>query len=330
MEALALYLLKVHVGISLLYGAYYLSVKNESFFRLNRFILLGILLLSFTLPLLPRMSVNELIQASYSNAGSALASAGFNGQPEVAKLDDEIQVSRLSGILTSIMAFYLLGVIVLISGFFKQVSNVVSLIGSSDKVRAGSTTFLDPGENIPPFSFFNSIVINRGQHDQEELEQIIAHEKAHVRQLHSVDIFIAELTSLILWGNPCAKALKETIRMNLEFLADEEVLNQGFNKEAYQWSIIAPYLKQGVYPLTNRYNSKPKQRIERMNSPQRSLIRLYRYAFIIPVVAFLYVWISPFHASALDKIQTMKSINEHEYREYLGYYEFNGDKGSFV
>lgn len=330
MEALALYLLKVHVGISVLYTVYYLTVKNENFFRLNRFILLGILLLSFTLPLLPTSGLNELQHSASNAVGSALNAGLASDETEVAKFDDEIQIRRLSGILTSFIAFYVCAVFFLIYRFFQQVMNVGSLIERSDKVSEGSISFCDPGVNIAPFSFFNSIVINRDQHSEEEFELIIAHEKAHVRQFHSVDIFLAELTSMLLCGNAFAKAIKDTIRMNLEFLADQDVLNQGFDKEAYQWSIVAPYMRQHVYPLTNLYNSKPKQRIERMNAPQTSLIHLYKYTFIIPVVACLYSWISPFHASALDKIDAMKRINEHEYRAYLGYYEFEDDKGSFV
>jgi hypothetical protein len=330
MEALALYLLKVHVGISVLYTVYYLTVKNENFFRLNRFMLLAILLFSFILPLLPSSSLTEALSTASTNVGPAMNAVGPSGPTEVAKFDDEIQIRRLSGILTSFMAFYLCAVFFLICRFFNQVSNVGRLIERSDKVREGSISFSDPGENIAPFSFFNAIVINRDQHNEEEFEQIIAHEKAHVRQFHSVDIFFAELTSVILCGNPFARAIKDTIRMNLEFLADEDVLKRGFDKESYQWSIVAPYMRQHVYPLTNLYNSKPKQRIERMNTPQKSLIHLYKYTFIIPVFACLYIWISPFHASALDKIDAMKRMNEHEYRDYLGYYEFEDDKGSFV
>ena len=332
MEALALYLLKVHIAIALLYAIYYLAVRNELFFQLNRFMLLAIILFSFSLPLLPSISFHD-IQIGSGNAEAALYSRDYENPikgREVAKFDDEIQIKRLSGLVTSLLAFYLCGILFFVLKFFGQVSNVMALIRSSDKVNNGRYNFLDPGDNVPAFSFFNLIVINRDQHDETQLNQIIAHEKAHVRQMHSADIILAELASVILWGNPCAKALKNAIRMNLEFLADQEVLDQGFDKAAYQWSIVAPYLKQNEYPLTNLYNSKPKQRIERMNAGGKSIVRLYKYAFIIPVIAFIYTWIAPFHASALDRIYAMKLINDHEYRDYLGYYEFERDKGSFV
>ncbi len=332
MEALALYLIKVHIAITLLYGIYYFTLRNELFFQLNRFILLSIILLSFSLPLLSSISFHG-IEKSSINIGASLSSQvstdSIKGK-EVAKFEDEIQLKRLSGVVTSLLAFYLLGVFYFLLKFLSQVSAVMTLIRSSAKVNHGRSGFLDPGEIVPAFSFFNSIVVNPRHHDDAQLSQIIAHEQAHVRQMHSADIMLAELASVILWGNPVAKAVKNSVRMNLEFLADQEVLERGFDKTAYQWSIVKPYLMRSEYPLTNQYNSKPKQRIERMNAGRRSFVSLYKYALIIPMVAFVYIWIAPFHASALDRILTMKRIDNHEYRNYLGYYEFERDKGSFV
>ena len=333
MEALVLYLLKVHVTISLLYAVYYISVRNELFFRVNRFILLAILLLSFSLPLLPQPSVGPAVKNNSAVFGTALSNIApsdpIKGK-EVAKFDNEIQIKRLSGIVTTLLAFYLCGIGFFLWKFAGQISNVLALVRRSDRVHNGHNSFLDPGENVPAFSFFNFIVISKNEQVSGQLDQIIAHEKAHVNQMHSVDIIAVELASVLLWGNPFVKALKATIRMNLEFLADQEVLSRGFDKKAYQWSIVSPYLRQNEYPLTNLYNSKPKQRIERMNACPRPLSLIYKYLFLFPVAAFVYIGIAPLHASALDKIYAMKLIDDHEYRNYLGYYEFERDKGSFV
>jgi hypothetical protein len=67
-----------------------------------------------------------------------------------------------------------------------------------------------------------------------------------------------------------------------------------------------------------------------MNARRGSLINICKYALIIPVIAFIYTGITPLHASVIDKIRTMKLIDDHEYYDFLGYYEFERDKGSFV
>lgn len=337
METLALYLLKVHVVISLLYGGYYLLVSKEHFLRLNRFFLLAILLISFSAPLFSGLSILT-INASYKDKVSAqnyqYSVSDWNDHSiagkEVSKFDDEIQIKRLSGVITSLLMFYLCFVGFFLIRFLHRIWNVCALFGNCEPKYEHNIKYLDPGEDIAAFSFFRSIVIYKDQHTKSQLKQIIAHEQAHSKQWHSADILLAELASVLLWGNPFVKGLKKTMKLNLEFLADKDVLRQGFDKEEYQWSILMPYLKQNAYPLTNLYSSKPKQRIERMNAKKGSLFNLYKYLLVIPILIFVYGVVAPFHAAALDKIYIMKLIDEHEYRDYLGYYEFEKDKGSYV
>ncbi|MFA6945900.1 MAG: M56 family metallopeptidase [Pedobacter sp.] len=335
MEVLSLYLLKVHAGTSLLYAIYHLTAKNELFFRLNRFILLGILLISFSLPLLPSLNMHTINQANSGFVQTVFSKTDYSPDDllkgkEVSKFADEIMIKRLSALIIILLTFYLVVVVILLLRFINQISNVLYFVKNSERVVENNIMYHDPGEETAAFSFFNSILINREQYDDEQFSQILAHEKAHVNQRHSIDILLAELACVFLWANPFAKALKNTIRLNLEFLADKEVLNKGFNKQKYQWSILRPYLKQYTYPLTNLYSSKPKQRIEKMNAQESPVFNLYKYALIIPMIAFIYFGIAPFHATALDKIYTMHLIEKHEFRDYLGYYEFENDKGSFI
>ncbi|MDO8993931.1 M56 family metallopeptidase [Daejeonella sp.] len=330
MEALALYLFKVHLAVSLLYGLYYMTVRNELFFRLNRFILLGILLISFSLPLLPSFSINTSGEDSVGTIFTNVAGNDLIRGKEVGVFEDEIQIKRLYGVITSLLAFYLCGVGFFLLNFISQILNVLTVIENSNQAFEQNIKYRVHYNEIAPFSFFNSIVINPEQHGNEELQQILAHENAHSRQWHSIDILIAGLANAILWGNPLMKSLKRSIRMNLEYLADHKVLSQGFDKKEYQWSILRPYLRQHAIPLTNNFGSIPKLRIEKMNSTRSSFIKLYKYAFLIPIIVWVNLAIAPLQTSALNKIYAMRLIDEHEYRDYLGYYEFENDKGSFV
>ena len=50
-------------------------------------------------------------------------------------------------------------------------------------------------------------------HSEEDLADIIAHEKVHIRDFHWVDLLIAELLTVVFWFNPtCARinSLKKT------------------------------------------------------------------------------------------------------------------------
>lgn len=330
METLALYLFKVHLAVSLLYGLYYLTVRNELFFRLNRFILLGILLISFSLPLLPSFTINTSVANNTGAIFTNVAGTDLISGKEVGVFEDEVQMKRMYGVITSLLAFYLCGAGFFLLNYLSQILNVLNVIKNSDKAFDQIIKYRIHYNEIAPFSFFNSIVINPEQHENEELRQILAHENAHSRQWHSIDILIAELANVILWGNPLMRSLKRSIRMNLEYLADQHVLSQGFDKKEYQWSILRPYLRQHAIPLTNNFGSIPKLRIEKMNAGSTSFIKLYKYAFLIPIITMVNLAIAPIQASALNRIYAMRLIDEHEYRDYLGYYEFENDKGSFV
>ncbi|HEY1062591.1 MAG TPA: M56 family metallopeptidase [Daejeonella sp.] len=330
METLALYLFKVHLAVALLYGLYYMTVRNELFFRLNRFILLGILIISFSLPLLPSFTFDTGVADSSGTIFTNVGGTDLIRGKEVGVFEDEVQMKRLYGVITSLLAFYLCGAGFFLLNFISQVLNVLKVIANSDQAFELDIKYRVHYNDIVPFSFFNSIVMNPDLHDREEFRQIIAHENAHSRQWHSIDILIAELANAILWGNPLVRSLKRSIRMNLEYLADQKVLSQGFDKKEYQWSILRPYLRQHAIPLTNNFGSIPKLRIEKMNAPSSSFIKLYKYAFLIPIIAWVNLAIAPLQASALNRIYAMHLIDEHEYRDYLGYYEFEHDKGSFV
>lgn len=330
MEVLALYLFKVHLAASLLYGIYYLTVRNELFFWMNRFILIGILLISFSIPWLPLFTFNATgLDSTGGFLTNASGEALINGK-EISVFEDKVQIMRLSGVITSLLSFYLCIVVYNLINFINQILNVLAVIGNSSNISDQKPEYLIFDDEIAPFSFFKSIVINPDQHGKEELQLILTHEKAHSNQWHSIDILIAELACAFLWGNPIIKILRKSIRMNLEYLADQKVLSLGFDKKEYQWSILRPYLKQHAIPLTNNYGSIPKLRIAKMNAKASSFIKLYKYALLIPIIALVNLGIAPIHASALNRIYALNLIDKHEYRDYLGYYEFESDKGSFV
>jgi hypothetical protein len=106
-------------------------------------------------------------------------------------------------------------------------------------VRKQATLITDNGiriyqvaRKIKPFSFGNAIYINPRLHTEKEWQEIILHEYVHIRQRHTIDILLAELITILNWYNPFAWALRHSIRQNLEFIADQKVLDNGVDKKA--------------------------------------------------------------------------------------------------
>ncbi len=68
---------------------------------------------------------------------------------------------------------------------------------------------------------------NPHHHTASEMEQIVRHEMIHAKQYHSADILLSEIFTIIFWFNPFAWLLKKTLKQNLEFLTDRQVLATG-------------------------------------------------------------------------------------------------------
>jgi hypothetical protein len=141
--------------------------------------------------------------------------------------------------------------------------------------------------DIIPFTFGNSIYINKFKHSAGELKEIIRHESVHVYQRHTVDVLMAEFVCMLNWYNPFAWLIKHAIKQNLEFLADDAVLTSGTDRKSYQYLLVKV---MGNSPLTIASSlnfSSLKKRIYMMNKTKTSRTHLLKFLFVLPVIALL-------------------------------------------
>jgi hypothetical protein len=164
----------------------------------------------------------------------------------------------------------------------------------NQKGRHQELRYCEHKENITPFSFFSFLVINKSQFTDAQFLQICTHEKVHIRQWHTIDLLICEMIHILLWLNPIMPLLKRSVKLNLEYLADEEVLNSGYDKKTYQLNILYSCLHRTAFPLTNLFSSsKLKLRIKMMNSKESPVAHLYKYALVVTIVLTSYFLIQP-------------------------------------
>src|SRR4030095_2803134 len=139
-----------------------------------------------------------------------------------------------------------------------------------------------------PCSFGNNIFINPSKYEWETYNQIIEHEKVHIRQNHTLDIIIAELLLIFQWFNPFAWIYRREIESNLEFLTDDQLIQQKIDKQSYQLSLMKVSAPHFPLSLTTNYNqSILKKRIAMMNTKRSNLHTAWKYFFLMPVLAFL-------------------------------------------
>ena len=92
---------------------------------------------------------------------------------------------------------------------------------------------------------------------------------------------------IINWYNPFAWLLKRSIRQNLEFIADNKVIENGIDKKQYQY-LLLKVIGNRQFSIATQFNfSSLKKRIVMMNKSKSAKRQLGRFLFLLPVLAII-------------------------------------------
>ncbi len=282
------YFLKVNVAFALFYAFYRLFFYKDTFFKLRRTVLLSFFGLALAYPLFNmhdwirgQEPIVEVIMIYSSMIAPEATVTAEKASPIVWQ---EIFRIGLWLIYGGVIAF-------LVFRFFAQFISILWLGRKSEKREIGGLNVYALAKPAGPFSFFKMIFIHPESHSEKEMEEILTHEQTHVSQWHSIDVIICELISIICWFNPFVWLLKREVRHNLEYLADNRVLESGYDSRSYQYHLLG--LAHQHKESTNLYNSfnvlHLKNRIGMMNKKRSRGIGRTKYLVFIPLVGALMV-----------------------------------------
>lgn len=280
-----LYLLQVNVGLILFYALYKLVCTRDTFFRSRRFILIVSLVLPFILPFIDVRewleSRDRMIMLTHFDYSVVL--------PEIVVGSEAAETGNRVFVLSEWIGYlYLAGVLVLLVRLAVQAFSLSRLILRMPEKEINGVRVKCLNDPSGPFSFFRWIFMNPAAVKEDEINEILTHEMAHVKQHHSVDVLLAEMVSICCWMNPFAWLLKREVRLNLEFLADRKVMEAGFATKSYQYHLLGLAYNH-KYGLSNNFNfSHLKQRIIMMNKKKSNAAGHIKYAlFVLPAFALL-------------------------------------------
>ena len=271
---MALYLLKVNIALAILYIAYRLLFREDTFFRLRRGALLSIYLIAFLSPL-PDLSGWLSEQGNVSNLVGIYSELLPKETPLAAD-------PAADSFLWEELGWQL----------FRCLAELVTLVRLHRRCRKvtrnGIPICLLPHEE-EPYSFFRWIFIPQASGSEAGIDDILVHEATHARQWHSLDILLGEAVCILCWFNPFAWGLKREIGINHEYLADEEVVRAGFNKKAYQYHLIGVKHPQlAIANLYNHFSVLPlKRRIKMLNKRRTRSVGKVKYLALLPLAAGL-------------------------------------------
>ena len=314
MGAFIVYIIKSSLLLAMLVSLFMLFMSRETFHKLNRYLLLLIVVVSLALPFVnvgvnsPLQGVLDSIENGFAKTDDALPVADvlladeqivMTTQPSVAKFDAvadvapvPIEEKRSSAPLWQIivLAIYGLGVTLLVIRQLVMYVKLSRLIMRSRKATAeqygldGVRLRLHNGEE-KPFSWFGWVVVS--DNDMAEgAREILTHEAAHVRARHSWDIMLADAVIIMQWFNPLAWIMKNTLKDIHEFEADEAVISSGVNAKQYQLLIIKKAVGARLYSIANSFNhSLTKKRITMMCKEKSKKWSRAKALYILPVAA---------------------------------------------
>ena len=287
-EALFLYSVKSALVLTLLFLPYMLILRKESFFRLNRTVLLLILLLSLVLPLMNIHSLSWDNQPVVQAARQQMVEVGIPVNAGMLLPEVAVQGER-NGIQVSwfhIVSFlFVLGTLFV---FFLRVSQILRMgyvirTGSLWHQREDGVMVYCHADDVSPFSWMDNIVISAKDYD-ENAREILLHERGHVMARHSWDLLLLALLQTMQWWNPLVYILGGSLRDVHEYEADDFVLRSGVSAKAYQLLLIKKVVGASSYTFANNFDhSLTLKRITMMQKSKSSVWMRSKVLYIIPM-----------------------------------------------
>ena len=278
------YLLKVNVAFVLFYAFYRLFFYKDTFFKLRRAILLAFFGLALFYPLL---NIQDWVRQQEPIADVIYMYSAM--LPEAtAKADAAASVDWYGWLLGS-LGFIYWGIVAFLCGrFLVQLSSILWLAHTSERVVIHETPVYALRKAAGPFSFFRMVFLHPESHSDKETDEILTHECTHVSQWHSIDVILSEMLCMACWFNPFVWLLKREVRHNLEYLADNTVIQSGYDSKSYQYHLLGLAHHQSVTTLYNSFNVLHlKNRIMMMNKKRSPGIVRTKYLIFIPLVGIL-------------------------------------------
>ncbi len=278
MPLLIQYLIKLSLTLGFVWAFYQLLLRRLTFYNWNRAFLISYSLIAFFIPFI---NISPVIEKNELSANRLVQLI-----PLVQTFASGNERSSI-GVWDWVLIVFLVGCVVLLVRLVILHVSFVKLRRSAKLLLETPVKLYQIDKDIIPFSFGDSIFINQDQHKEEDLPKIIRHEFVHVKQKHSIDMLWAEWLCVLNWYNPFAWLVRNAIRQNLEFIADNNVIQNGIDKKQYQY-LLLKVMGAPQYSIAANFNfTSLKKRIAMMNKMRTAKVHLMKFLFVLPLIGVL-------------------------------------------
>ena len=287
MSDLLRYIVECGVCLALFYIIYWVLLKDETYFLLNRFYLVSALALSFVIP-----GFNITSPFRTARAVSGPVSLG------------QVQAfpARSLGFGEVLLIAYMAGVLVYLMRFVFHLIKLRSVVRRYGlQVRRG-IKIVSVDREFAPFSFLNIVFLNEKDLNPDDVERILAHERVHIHQGHSLDVLLMELVIVLQWFNPFVWPYKKSLQETHEYLADHGVIAQGFSAVMYKRLVFEQHVGAQLFEFANNFKqSQIKRRLTMMSKIKSRNAAKLKLLFVLPLASLLVLaFADPKPAGTLD------------------------------
>lgn len=292
------------VAIALFFGLYVVTLRRSNLFRLRRFYLIGTLAVSMIIPFVS-IEIKVPQTTRVSSYVPHIRQSYETVVPQIAIQETSLEPAQTVAPITTIAPkssrtwkdivpiVYIIGCatafIILVIKLIKTASyyrrSIFSEELSTREMRVRVLT--EPDSNLP-FSFLRSVFVNPEVFTESELQQVLRHERTHIRQRHTWDLLFTEAVRVMQWFNPFIYLYTRELSSVHEYLADEAVLSCGFSRRDYLELLYKQLCVGKFVPVGNSFRHLlTKKRIQMMNQPVKRRVSAWWLLALVPIIAGL-------------------------------------------
>ena len=274
-------------------GVYYLLLRRETFFIYNRMYLLATPIIALVLPFIKIATLETVVPIEVISVML----------PEVVIGEvTTTQIAQESSFVIPWLSIYILGMAISTLLLVTKLKSFLSYLS----YRKSGEYIINVPNSTEAFTFFKYIFIGEDI-DPLSRKQILTHEQIHAKQGHTWDLIFFEIMKIIFWFNPLIYFNQKLISTVHEYLADQKA-TAATSKKAYYEELLNTAFGTNNLSFTNTFfnQSLIKNRIIMLQKSKSKKSALIKYAFIVPLVLGMLVYVSCSEDNALDSEKSLE------------------------
>ncbi|MBN1118265.1 MAG: hypothetical protein JXA77_13735 [Bacteroidales bacterium] len=310
-----IYLLETGVCLALFYVGYILLFRKETYFAFVRYYLICSMVLALVIPLIHidlasdnalRRKIESIHRyKSYYEEVVLLTDAEFDLEDQLAAGEEMVNKNlenktlgaplvsadknKLNRVQLIFFLVYAAGVLFFFARFLYLLIWLNGFSKKNKKENIDGLKLVTLDKEMPSFSFFNRIFINRNILTASQFEQVFAHEKIHANQKHSFDLLLAHVFTIFQWFNPLVWRMHKSMKIVHEYIADRKVVEQGYELFDYQSLLLSQLISIRSVELVNNFNLLSiKKRIAMMNKMKSGHMAKLKAIVAVPLVMLVF------------------------------------------